>query len=83
MLIGSGVGLNFLSPETRQLALRVLMVPVGLAFAVLAVRNVLAAIRLLGARRWGGGVLWFCLALVQVGIVLAILGELFGSGPKP
>lgn len=83
VLIGSGVGLNFLPPATRQLALRVLMVPVGLAFAVLALRNVLAAIRLLGARRWGGGVLWFCLALVQVGIVLAILGELFGSGPKP
>lgn len=83
VLIGIGVGINFLPPDARRVTFRVLLVPVGLAFAVLAGRNFLAAIRLLGARRWGGGALWFCLALVQVGIVLAILGELFGSGPKP
>lgn len=83
VMVGLSIGLNFVPPDTRRVALKVLMVPVGLAFAVIATRNVVAAVRLFRAGRWGGGVLWISLALVQVVIVLAILGDLFGSGSKP
>ena len=83
VIIGLSVGLAFLPPETQRIAYRVLLVPAGLAFAVIATRNFVSAIHLFGARRWGSGVLWISLALVQAAIVLAILGDLFGSGSKP
>jgi len=83
VLVGIGVGLAFLPPETQRIAYRVLMVPVGLAFAIIATRNFVSAIQLFRARRWGGGLLWITLALVQGCIVLAILGELFGSPTTP
>jgi hypothetical protein len=83
VIIGLSIGLNFVPPETQRVTLRVLTVPVGLAFAVIGTRNFVAAIQLFRARRWGGGVLWITLALVQVCIVLAILGELLGSSAKP
>jgi len=83
VIIGLSIGLNFVPPDTRRVALNVMMVPVGLAFAVIATRNVVAAVRLFRAGRVGGGVLWISLALVQVVIVLAILGDLLGSGSKP
>jgi len=83
LLIGVSVGLNFLPPDTQRVALKALLVPVGLAFAGNGARNFVAAIRLWRARRWGGGTLWLCLALVQACIVLGILGEVLGSSAKP
>jgi hypothetical protein len=76
--IGAGVLMALLPSSVNVHVFRILLGLLALAMALIATRNFLSAIYLFRARKFGSCLLWGSLAVVQVLVLLAIIGEIAG-----
>lgn len=78
IVISIGVGLWSAMQQDQPLVIQILLGVVALAIAVTALRNILSAVSLFRARRFGSGLFWGGFAVLQVLIVLQLLSQIAG-----
>lgn len=76
VVISIGVGLWSAMQPDQPIVIQILLGLVALALAAMALRNVLSAVNLFRARRFGSGLFWGSFAALQILLILQILSHL-------
>jgi len=77
LLAGGALALAFAPAGTRAAALRFLVLPVALAFVLLAARNFASAARLFRSGHAGFALLWAAVGAIQVLVAFTLAAQVF------